>query len=435
MTKPNIVVIYCDDLGYGDLGCYGSDAIRTPHLDALARQGVRFTNWYSNSPVCSPSRAALLTGLYPAKTGVSHILEGKRGTAGLKPEARTLPERLKEFGYSTALYGKWHLGSAEATKPNARGFDEYFGFQAGCVDYYSHIFYWGMPHTNPVHDLWSNGEEVWHDGEYLTHLITDKSVDFIERNRAADKPFFLYAAYNAPHYPMHAPEKYMKRYKHLPRDRQLMAAMISAVDDGVGEIVAALKRNGIDENTLIFFSSDNGPSSESRNFLDGTEDVYYGGSAGIFRGHKGSLFEGGIREPAILVYPAAVPADQVCEEVGMMADILPTVMEFAGLPVPSPGEIDGFSVAGMITKGEKTPHQQIFWEYGSQLAVREGKWKLVLGGKLDFDRLQPDDVHLSDLEADPGERVNLKDQFPELASRLEGEIRAWYEQLKAQAGS
>lgn len=435
MTKPNIIVIYCDDLGYGDLGCYGSDAIRTPHLDALAREGVRFTDWYSNSPVCSPSRAALLTGLYPAKTGVSHILGGKRGTEGLKPEAKTLAERLKESGYGTALYGKWHLGSAETTKPNARGFDEYFGFQAGCVDYYSHIFYWGMPHVNPVHDLWSNEEEVWHDGEYLTHLITDKSVDFIERNRASDKPFFLYAAYNAPHYPMHAPEKYMKRYKHLPRDRQLMAAMISAVDDGVGEIVAALKRSGIYENTLIFFSSDNGPSSESRNFLDGTEDVYYGGSAGIFRGHKGSLFEGGIREPAILVYPAAIPAAQVCEEVGMMADIVPTVMELAGLDLPSADEIDGISVADMVTKGAKTPHERIFWEYGSQLAVREGRWKLVLGGKLDFDRLQPDDVHLSDLEADPGERVNLKDEFPELATRLERDVRAWYEGLKAQAGS
>lgn len=140
MTRPNVIVIYCDDLGYGDLGCYGSDAIRTPHLDALAQDGARFTNWYSNSPVCSPSRAALLTGKYPAKTGVSHILGGKRGTGGLKADAKTLAQRLKEHGYRTALFGKWHLGSAEDTKPNAKGFDEYFGFQAGCVDYYSHIF-------------------------------------------------------------------------------------------------------------------------------------------------------------------------------------------------------------------------------------------------------------------------------------------------------
>ncbi|UVI31059.1 sulfatase-like hydrolase/transferase [Paenibacillus spongiae] len=433
MTRPNIVVVYCDDLGYGDLGCYGSDAIRTPHLDALAEDGVRFTEWYSNSPVCSPSRASLLTGLYPAKAGVSHILGGKRGTGGLKREAKTLAERLKESGYSTALYGKWHLGSSEDATPNARGFDDYFGFHAGCVDYYSHIFYWGMPHVNPTHDLWNNREEVWHDGEYMTHLITDKSVDFIERHK--ETPFFLYAAYNAPHYPMHAPEKYMKRYSHLPRDRQLMAAMISAVDDGVGDIVAALKRTGLYENTIIFFSSDNGPSSESRNYLDGTEDVYYGGSAGVFRGHKGSLFEGGIREPAILVYPHAIAAGQVCHDTGMMADIVPTVMEFAGLASPSPEEIDGLSVVEMVTKGTSTPHRQIFWEYGSQLAVREGKWKLVLDGKLDFDRTQPDDVHLSDLEADPGERVNLKDAHPDLASRLERSVRDWYKQLREQAES
>ncbi|WP_256992375.1 sulfatase-like hydrolase/transferase [Paenibacillus sp. XY044] len=429
MTKPNVIVIYCDDLGYGDLGCYGSDAIRTPHLDALAQDGARFTNWYSNSPVCSPSRAALLTGKYPAKTGVSHILGGKRGTGGLRDDAKTLAQRLKEHDYRTALFGKWHLGSAEETKPNAKGFDEYFGFQAGCVDYYSHIFYWGMPSVNPVHDLWSNGEEVWRDGEYLTHLITDKSVDFIEASRAADKPFFLYAAYNAPHYPMHAPEKYMNRYSHLPRDRQLMAAMISAVDDGVGNIVAALKRVGAYEDTIIFFSSDNGPSSESRNYLDGTEDVYYGGSAGIFRGHKGSLFEGGIREPAILVYPSKIAAEQTKDDVGMMADIVPTVMDLAGLPVPAAEEIDGSSIVPMLTQKAGTPHQQICWEYGSQLAIREGKWKLVLGGKLDFDRTQPDDVHLSDLEADPGERVNLKDEFPEIAQRLENDVRQWYAAL------
>lgn len=424
MSKPNIVVMYCDDLGYGDLGCYGSDAIRTPHLDALAADGVRFTDWYSNSPVCSPSRAALLTGLYPAKAGVSHILGGKRGTGGLKPEAKTLAERLKPAGYRTALYGKWHLGSADGAKPNARGFDDYFGFHAGCIDYYSHIFYWGVPHVNPVHDLWSNREEVWRDGEYMTHLITDKSVEFIERNR--EEPFFLYAAYNAPHYPMHAPDKYMQRYSHLPRDRQLMAAMISAVDDGVGDIVAALKRAGVHDNTIIFFSSDNGPSSEARNYLDGTEDVYYGGSAGIFRGHKASLFDGGIREPAILVYPDRIPAGQVCGQMGMMADFVPTALEFAGLAAPADGEVDGSSVVAMVTEEAATPHRQLFWEYGSQLAVREGNWKLVLGGKLDFDRTQPDAVHLSDLESDPGERVNLKDAYPELAARLEREVREWY---------
>ncbi|MCC2686667.1 MAG: sulfatase, partial [Paenibacillaceae bacterium] len=293
MDKPNLIIIYCDDLGYGDLGCYGSEHVKTPHLDRLAADGVRFTNWYSNSPVCSPSRAALLTGKYPRKTGVSNILGGKRGTKGLSGREVTLAEALKPLGYKTAIFGKWHLGSELDTKPNARGFDEFFGFHAGCVDYYSHIFYWGQGGgVNPVHDLWHNGEEVWKNGEYLTEAVTGKAAHFIEQN--AGEPFFMYVPYNAPHYPMHAPQQYMDRFAHLPWDRQVMAAMIAAVDDGVGEIVSALKRIGKYENTVIFFSSDNGPSTESRNWLDGTEDKYYGGSAGIFRGHKFSLFEGGI---------------------------------------------------------------------------------------------------------------------------------------------
>ncbi|MBO9610164.1 MAG: sulfatase-like hydrolase/transferase [Paenibacillaceae bacterium] len=427
MRKPNFIVVYCDDLGYGDLGCFGSDVIRTPHLDALAADGAQLTTWYSNSPVCSPSRAALLTGKYPLKTGVNHILGGRRGTNGLDPELKTIAQRFQEQGYRTAGFGKWHLGSTPETKPNQRGFDEFYGFMAGCVDYYSHIFYWGLPNVNPVHDLWHNGEEVWSNGSYMTELISEKTVDFIQAN--GEEPFFLYVAYNAPHYPMHAPAKYMERYKHLPWDRQVMAAMISAVDDGVGEIVAALKRAGLFEDTVVFFSSDNGPSSESRNFLDGTEDVYYGGSAGIFRGHKASLFDGGIREPAILSYPRRIAKGLVCDQVGIMADLAPTLLELAGFPAPAADEFDGVSVVPMVTAGAPSPHDRLFWEYGDQLAVREGKWKLVLNGKLDFSRGQPDAVHLSDLEADPGERNNVKDAHPELAGRLERELRSWYEEL------
>jgi len=177
MCPTNFVVIYADDLGYGDLGCYGSDGIRTPHLDALAARGVRFTNWYANSPVCSPSRAALLTGRYPQRAGVSTILGGKRGTTGLPTEERTLANRLKERGYATGFYGKWHLGTAVQHGPNAHGFDDFFGFLAGCVDYYSHIFYWGQAHgVNPVHDLWHNNREVWENGRYLTELITERWI-------------------------------------------------------------------------------------------------------------------------------------------------------------------------------------------------------------------------------------------------------------------
>lgn len=435
--RPNLILIYLDDLGYGDLGCYGSQTCKTPHLDELAAGGIRFTDWYSNSPVCSPSRASLLTGKYPARAGVSRILGGRRGTSGLPAEEVTLAQTLRSAGYRTAMFGKWHLGMAEENSPNAHGFDEFFGFKAGCIDYYSHIFYWEQGNgVNPVHDLWHNGEEVWENGRYMTELITEKAVDFVKRAAEAEdgQPFFLYLPYNAPHYPMHAPKAYMDRFSHLPWDRQVMAAMIAAVDDGVGELARALRETGLYDDTVIFFSSDNGPSTESRNWLDGTEDVYYGGSAGIFRGHKGSLFEGGIREPAILSYPNGLPGGVVNRETCAMMDLFPTFMAMAGLPCDREG-IDGMNLWPLLTGEAKgADDRKLFWEYEDQLAVRQGPWKLVLNGKLDFSRTAADAVHLSDLSVDPGERNNLAERYPERVERWTQEARAWYAELKRSQG-
>lgn len=430
--RPNFIIIYCDDLGYGDLGCYGSETCRTPHLDALAAEGVRFTEWYSNSPVCSPSRASLLTGKYPARAGVSQILGGKRGTSGLPATETTLAAALRSAGYRTALFGKWHLGMAEENSPNAHGFDEFFGFKAGCIDFYSHIFYWEMGRgVNPVHDLWHNGTEVWENGRYMTELITEKAVEFVRRagDGAETAPFLLYLAYNAPHYPMHAPKEYMDRFAHLPWDRQVMAAMIAAVDDGVGELTRALRTAGLYDNTVIFFSSDNGPSTEARNWLDGTEDLYYGGSAGRFRGHKASLFEGGIREPAILSYPRKLPGGAVNGQMCAMMDIVPTFLALAGIPDET-RDTDGTNLWPMLSGAEKPPPERtMFWEYAGQLAVRQGRWKLVLNGKLDFSRTAADPVHLSDLSADPGERENLAGQHPELVRQLAEEAKVWAAEL------
>ncbi|WP_127490575.1 sulfatase-like hydrolase/transferase [Paenibacillus glycanilyticus] len=434
MKRPNIILFYCDDLGYGDLGCYGSDAMKTPHLDQLAREGIRFTNWYSNSPVCSPSRASLLTGKYPAKAGVTSILGGKRGTKGLSLEHTTLASALKSHGYQTALFGKWHLGASAEYGPNAHGFDQFYGFRAGCIDYYSHIFYWGQGGgINPVHDLWRNETEVWENGEYMTEAITREATAFIDA-APDDEPYFMYVAYNAPHYPMHAPKAYLDRFPDLPPDRRIMAAMIAAVDDGVGEIVKALKQNGAYEDTIIFFSSDNGPSTESRNWLDGTEDLYYGGSAGRFRGHKASLFEGGIREPAILSYPAGLAGrqGQISDEMFAMMDIFPTMLELSGVGTEG-YDLDGHSIFDARSGNALSPHKQLFWEYEGQLAVREGKWKLVLNGKLDFSRTEADAVHLSDLEQDSSERINLAMQYPEITQRLERDVRQWYQSLQEEA--
>lgn len=428
MKKPNVVIILTDDQGYGDLGCMGSKELKTPFIDELAENGIKFTSMYSASPVCSPSRAGLLTGRYPGNAGVRAILAGHRKASGLTPKVPTLATALKKEGYKTGLCGKWHLGLKEECRPNSNGFDEFSGFLAGCLDYYSHIFYYGMADggSNPTHDLWENENEVYSNGEYLTERITKKSVEFIKRHK--DEPFFLFVAYNAPHYPMHAPEKYLERFPDLPWDRQIMAAMLSAVDDGVGEITAALKETGVFDNTIIYFQSDNGPSRESRNFLDGTEDAYYGGTTGKFSGHKFSLFEGGIRVPALLSWGKSITPKTV-DAPYIATDIFPTVLEACG-GNPSDYELDGKSLLPLIKNGEELPHEYLFWEMEGQTAVRYGKYKLVLNGRLTENEEQRADIWLSDLSADPGENHNIANDYPELCERLRVKALEWRSKIE-----
>lgn len=423
MKRPNVIIILTDDQGYADLGCMGSKDLKTPNIDSLAESGIRFTSMYSASPVCSPSRASLLTGRYPGNAGVRAILAGHRKASGLTPAVPTLATALKKLGYSTGICGKWHLGLKNECRPNANGFDEFNGFLAGCLDYYSHIFYYGMADggSNPTHDLWENEDEVYANGEYLTELITRKSVDFIKRHK--DNPFFLYVAYNAPHYPMHAPERYLERFPDLPWDRRILAAMLSAVDDGVGKITEALESLGLREDTIIYFQSDNGPSRESRNWLDGNEDPYYGGKTGKFSGHKFSLFEGGIRVPAILSWGSRV-SSRVDDNPHIATDIFPTVVEACG---GNSDEYvsDGVSLMKMIDGSEKCTHEYLFWEMEGQTAVRYGKWKLVLNGVLNENEEKRAPVFLSDLSTDPGEKINLADEMPELCEKLKKAALEW----------
>ncbi|MCL2665563.1 MAG: sulfatase-like hydrolase/transferase, partial [Defluviitaleaceae bacterium] len=212
-----------DDQGYADLSCMGSREFITPHIDALAGRGARFTCMYSNSPVCSPSRASLLTGMYPGNAGVRSILAGHRRAAGLTAETPTLASALKKIGYDTACIGKWHLGLAPQCRPLANGFDYFYGFMSGCIDYYSHNMYWNSFDTI-VHDLWKNNDEIYENGKYFTELISEKAVQYINNQTKTNKPFMLYLGYNAPHYPMHAPQKYVDRFSHLPWDKRIMAA-------------------------------------------------------------------------------------------------------------------------------------------------------------------------------------------------------------------
>lgn len=426
--KPNIIFIMTDDQGYGDLGCMGAQDLKTPCIDQMAAEGVLFKSMYSASPVCSPSRAALLTGRYPGNAGVRAILAGHRRASGLTPAVPTVAAALKKLGYATGICGKWHLGLKEECRPNANGFDEFSGFLAGCLDYYSHIFYYGMAdgNTNPTHDLWENNDEVYANGEYLTERITEKSVSFIERHK--DEPFFLYAAYNAPHYPMHAPQKYLDRFSDLPWDRRIMAAMIAAVDDGVGEIRNALEKLDLTNDTLIYFQSDNGPSRESRNWLDGTPDPYYGGTTGGFAGHKFSLFEGGIRIPAMICWPGHIaPGTSSCPHIA--TDLFSTALEAAGGD-PSEYQTDGESLLSMLIDGTERPHEELYWELEEQTAVRAGNYKLVLDGRLEETAEKRADVFLADLSKDPGEWVNLAEELPELTAALTEKALKWREGIE-----
>jgi arylsulfatase A-like enzyme len=423
--RPNVVVLYADDLGWGDVGCFGADDLKTPHLDDLSASGARLPNWYSNSPVCSPSRASLLTGRYPAHAGVEAILGGSRHTVGL-PDQPTIASELRDRDYSTAIIGKWHLGVEPSYAPVHRGFDTHFGFRAGCVDYYSHIYYWGD--HNPLHDLWEDDEEVWLNGEYLTDVIARRACQYIEQH--ADNPFFLYVPFNAPHYPLHAPAEYVERFAHLPEDRQMMAAMIAAMDDGIGAIISTLERLGLREDTIVFMSSDNGPSVEERNWLNGEEVSYTGGSAGGLRGHKGSLFEGGIRVPAMISWPARIPAGSEASVIGAMMDILPTVLHAVdGDESGIPDDVDGVSLLATLSEDAPSPDRPIFWSYEGQSAMRDGRWKVILDGaeSMMAPVAVPEGVY--DLVADPEESANLIAEQEDRFERARGEISSWVQRM------
>ena len=425
--RPNFIVFVTDDHGFHDLGCQGATDLRTPHLDSLARSGARFTNWYANAPVCAPSRASLNTGRYPIRCGVP-----SNGPA-LKPSEKTIASLLKGAGYTTALFGKWHLGDTDETAPTGHGFDRFFGFHGGCVDFYSHRYYWGEPRTVNFHDLWRNRTEVFEDGSYLTELITAEAKAFIQENR--NRPFYLYLPYNAVHYPMHAPRKYVERFPGLDKERQMYAAMLSAMDDGVGEILALLDRLGLRQNTFIHYQADNGATREARAGLN--QQPGRAGSNGILRGNKFSLFDGGMHVPAIQSWPGRIPAGQVISEVCMSVDLLPTICGLAGVRVPDDRTIDGRDMLPVVTEKAKSPHEAVYWASAGQLAVREGKWKLVKDGKL-FDGTEhgnasltgEDALFLSDLEKDPGETTNLRRKAPEVVDRLATMGAKWLEDVK-----
>ncbi|MEX0655599.1 MAG: sulfatase-like hydrolase/transferase [Phycisphaeraceae bacterium] len=410
MSRPNLLVFLADDQGYGDVGCYGAADLETPTLDRLAAQGARCTQWYGGSPVCSASRASLLTGCLPHTAGVPGNVPASWEASGLAAEAPTLPELLREAGYQTYMSGKWHLGQAAGQRPHDRGFDDWFGFLHGCVDYYSHIFYWLMADggSSPRHDLWHNDEELDRNGQYLTDLIADQAIAYLQRAKQDGRPFFLYVPFNAPHYPMHAPADVMARFAHLDEARQLTAAMLWTYDRAIERILDELDRLGLAEDTCVFASADHGPSRETRNWPDGRAEPYPGGSTQGLRGAKFSLFEGGIRVPAIWRWPSVVPAGSEVETPLHHHDLLPTFLAAAGIDLPP--HVEGLDVRPALA-GEAAPARECLqWAYAKQQAIRRGPWKLV--------RQADQPPMLFDLASDPAEQHDRSAEQPAVVAEL-----------------
>ena len=426
--RPNVVIVLSDDQGYGDVGCYGAQDALTPHLDALASSGVRLLDFYANAPMCSPTRAALLTGRYPYRCGVPFVVDSRPGKLGLPGDELTIAELVRRQGYRTALIGKWHLGSHRDSLPNNQGFDEFYGFHAGCVDYYSHRFYWGLGAGAPsFHDLWRNDREIDASGVYATDLITRESVRFLEER--GEEPFLLVVAYNAPHYPMHAPEEYLRRFpQDMDPERRMHLALCAAMDDGIGRIVATLDRRGLRENTFVFFQSDNGATIEDRAGL--------GGRNTPFRGFKFSLFEGGIRVPAIASWPGVLPAGETRTQPAASMDLFPTVAELCGAGAPTDRVIDGRNIWPVLAENAPSPHERLCWKRYDQAAIREGDWKLVVNGIMalgeEYALQGSGKAFLSNLAVDAREIRNLAGREPETAARLQRKLRQW--ELDVQSG-
>lgn len=427
-APPNVILIIADDLGYGDLSVYGGERIQTPNIDALAAQGVRFTNGYVTAAVCAPSRAAIMSGQYQQRFGyefnpVRRDLEG----VGIPAEVRILPEYLRERGYRTALVGKWHLGRTPETHPMNRGFDEFVGLLPGATGYLAEPAEGDEWLPDPVpgspQGFWPMRLERGFEREeraegYLTDILTDEAIGFIGRNQ--NRPFFLTLAYNAPHTPLQAPARYLQRYAHIEdQSTRVYAAMVSALDDGVGRVMAALREQGLSENTLVVFVSDNGCAA------------YIGEgvcSNAPLRGSKGTYLEGGVRVPMIASWPGRLPQGRVYEQPVVSLDWTATIVAAAGARTGD-APFDGVNLLPMMTASQPSS-SAIVWQTTPNYAVREGEWKLIVAERADGAGMM---TYLFNLDSDPQERVNRAAEHPEIVQRLQGRYEAWGQQMQPPA--
>lgn len=411
-TPPNLIFILADDLGYGDLGCYGAPDIRTPHLDRMAEEGVRFTDFYANGAICSPTRMAFLTGRYQQRYGMDNALYYQEFGRGLPVEEDSLADRLQEAGYVTGLSGKWHVGYDEERQPHEQGFDHFFGLLGGNHHYFTHVDRIGVP------DLWWGPDPIERDG-YSTDLVSADAVEFVKKNR--ERPFFLYLSHPAPHFPWQGPDDAdkvirPKKPEWQEGDRETYVAMVERMDEGIGDLLATLDELDLTERTLVVFTSDNGGHTYSRN--------------APLRDYKGSLFEGGIRVPCIARWPGVIPAGEISAQVGITMDWTAT---FAALAGASSESDEGKDLTPILSGTTERIERTLFWrkkpgpkrkKVDLERAVRKGDWKYLEPAE--------GDPRLTNLAEDIGEAENMITNHPEKAAALKAELDAWEAEVEAE---
>lgn len=411
---PNFIVIMADDLGYGDLSCYGSAIIQTPNIDFLASEGIKFTDFHSNGAVCSPTRAALMTGKYQQRTGIEGVVTAKNHRkVGLSLDETTIAEELKKYNYNCGMYGKWHLGYSKEFNPSLQGFDDFVGFVSGNVDYHGHIDQEGYL------DWWKN-TTIDNEVGYSTDLISEYGAKFIRENNSkkAKKPFFLYLPHEAPHYPYQRRNDSVLREVGKPGSLpiseesipSIYKEMVEVMDEGVGKIIDALKETGAYENTMIIFLSDNGAGKNGDN--------------GLLRGHKGGVYEGGSRVPAIISYPDKIKKGLISTQAALTMDLLPTVLDFIGQK-PSTRNIDGISLKENLINHAALPERDVFFAFKNKSFIRSGNWKMISIKDHDKYRLE-----LYDLSTDLSENNNIGLENPDLLNELNERLTIWKEDVR-----